>query len=451
MKQLIPNYTFDASAKTVTFTDFTSISLERVLLITNVTTNTIIYNFAATGGTVAGNVLTLDYDTTAMADTDDLSIQYESAPGDPDYARITNVETERNTWRRNFNGASLDPTYWNLIQTGTGMSVDGGSGNLTITTGTTANSETIIRSLESFKVPFRIQWHHALSQRIANQEFYLELTNAAGDTYVGYLFDGTSTTAGKTVHMNGGYSAPASPTAAITMATSSTTPVIREIEVRPDAVYFTDRTADSTASGTNRAVKTRTILDPDEYYFVQMRAKNLGTAPASSTTMTIETIIVQDSTKFKAEISGGTGNNAVGMGIPVVGSVSTTLTTTSLSASTSTSITAPTTFRNAAVTNTDIAIDSTTNARLWWFYAYNPNASDVWVHFYNLTTANTTVGTSTPAFSIRVSASGDVTIPQGAVPYWSFTNAMTIACTTSYDHTVTTAPTTPILVEAGYI
>jgi len=43
MKTLITNYTFDASAKTISFDDYTGIDLNRVLLITNVTTNTIIY------------------------------------------------------------------------------------------------------------------------------------------------------------------------------------------------------------------------------------------------------------------------------------------------------------------------------------------------------------------------------------------------------------------------
>lgn len=78
MKVLVSNYTFNKTAKTVTFTDYGSIVLDNVLLITNVTDNIIIYNFASSGkgGTVATNVLTLDYDTTAMDNTDDLQIFY---------------------------------------------------------------------------------------------------------------------------------------------------------------------------------------------------------------------------------------------------------------------------------------------------------------------------------------------------------------------------------------
>jgi len=46
MKKLISNYTFNPTAKTITFNDYTSIGLERVLLITNTTINEIIYSFA---------------------------------------------------------------------------------------------------------------------------------------------------------------------------------------------------------------------------------------------------------------------------------------------------------------------------------------------------------------------------------------------------------------------
>lgn len=79
MKVQITNYTFDKTAKTVTFTDYTTIRLDSILLITNVTDNVIIYNFAdpSLGGTVTNNVLTLTYDTSSMDNTDKLQIFYE--------------------------------------------------------------------------------------------------------------------------------------------------------------------------------------------------------------------------------------------------------------------------------------------------------------------------------------------------------------------------------------
>ena len=80
MKTLITNYTFNAASKTITFSDYTSIDLNRVLLITNTTTNIIIYNFASStlGGTVSGNTLTLTYNTGSMSNTDKLQIYYDT-------------------------------------------------------------------------------------------------------------------------------------------------------------------------------------------------------------------------------------------------------------------------------------------------------------------------------------------------------------------------------------
>ena len=74
-------YTFSAASKTVTLLAHTDLlKKEYLLLITNTTTNTIIYNFGCDGfgGTIASPVITLEYDTSVpaagMADTDNLSI-----------------------------------------------------------------------------------------------------------------------------------------------------------------------------------------------------------------------------------------------------------------------------------------------------------------------------------------------------------------------------------------
>lgn len=79
MKIMIHNYTFDKTAQTVTFNDYTSIKLESVLLISNATDGRLIYNFADSNrnGSVTDNVLTLTFDTSAMSNTDKLSIFYE--------------------------------------------------------------------------------------------------------------------------------------------------------------------------------------------------------------------------------------------------------------------------------------------------------------------------------------------------------------------------------------
>lgn len=81
MRTLISSYSFNKTAKQITFSGFVSISLEKVLMITDVTNQTVIYqaNAAGLGGSVSNNVLTLQYDTTGagFSNSDSLQIFYE--------------------------------------------------------------------------------------------------------------------------------------------------------------------------------------------------------------------------------------------------------------------------------------------------------------------------------------------------------------------------------------
>lgn len=88
MKQIIPNYTFSTSAKTITLTDFTTIRLDRIQLIVDVTTNKILYNFADSSiatATVATNVITLSALQGGENNADKLQIVYDCLTGDPSY------------------------------------------------------------------------------------------------------------------------------------------------------------------------------------------------------------------------------------------------------------------------------------------------------------------------------------------------------------------------------
>lgn len=74
MKTLLKDYTFDPIAKTITIPN--PIELEELLLITNVSSNQIIYNFAdlTRGASIVDNIITLDFDTSAMLPDDSLQI-----------------------------------------------------------------------------------------------------------------------------------------------------------------------------------------------------------------------------------------------------------------------------------------------------------------------------------------------------------------------------------------
>tara|TARA_R110002167_G_scaffold110087_4_gene280341 strand:+ start:5895 stop:7388 length:1494 start_codon:yes stop_codon:yes gene_type:complete len=69
-------YVFDASLKTITFTGVTVDTIDQVKLVNNVVNGIIIFNpiDPTKLGGLLNNVLTLDFDTTGMSDTDDLFI-----------------------------------------------------------------------------------------------------------------------------------------------------------------------------------------------------------------------------------------------------------------------------------------------------------------------------------------------------------------------------------------
>lgn len=77
----VDNYLFDPVSRTITFVDYDSIRLDKIAIITNVTTNVMIYNFSSVslGGTVSGNILTLTYNTSTMNSSDRLQIIYDDS------------------------------------------------------------------------------------------------------------------------------------------------------------------------------------------------------------------------------------------------------------------------------------------------------------------------------------------------------------------------------------
>jgi len=119
MKKLVTNYTFDKTARTIVFTDYTTIDLSQILLITNTTSNIIIYNFASLGGSVTGNTLTLTYDTSLMNNNDSLQIFYEdgiynSYDVDGNLLVTQNVE---NPFHTKFGQEVISPseTFWGRL------------------------------------------------------------------------------------------------------------------------------------------------------------------------------------------------------------------------------------------------------------------------------------------------------------------------------------------------
>ncbi len=77
--------------------------------------------------------------------------------------------------------STWDAASWNRVILGGGQVNSQSAGNGVITSGTTVNAETILRSKRSFSGSFLLRQQTTLSQRIANQNFIVELVDVIGD------------------------------------------------------------------------------------------------------------------------------------------------------------------------------------------------------------------------------------------------------------------------------
>lgn len=107
-------------------------------------------------------------------------------------------------------------------------------------------------------------------------------------------------------------------------------------------------------------------------------------------------------------------------------------------------------FRNAAVTNTAVAIKASAG-KLHGYNLYNPNASLAFVHFYDVAAASVTVGTTTPIRSVALpsTANGTIGIDREITLGVAFATAISVAASTTA--TGGTAPGTALVVNAEYI
>ena len=180
-------------------------------------------------------------------------------------------------FRDSFPGSSLNADYWES-QNGTGTTITVGSGTLTMGSGTTIAAESWVLSKEMFTIPFRLSFGLSLSQRIANQSFYVELVSVDPITGVpdglhkcAWMFDGTSDTQAKYVVQNSGVTELVS--AASTIPTTASGSFF-ELEPFADESWFHGGALDSTSARANSYRRHQQIPDPNALYKLRMRWKN---------------------------------------------------------------------------------------------------------------------------------------------------------------------------------
>jgi hypothetical protein len=240
------------------------------------------------------------------------------------------VKSMQKKWRDSFVGSSLDLNKWDVISQGVGQTLTVASGQLSITTGTTIDEELVLLSKEVFTIPCRSIYALNLSQRIINQEIYVELVSVDTETglpddlnLAGWIYDATSATQAKYRVQNGGMAPLAS--GAVTIP-STATYAVAEVEAFADEAWFHRRVIDSTNGRSNSYVRHQQIPDPNALYKLRIRVRNLSIAPASSTTVNFQFIGVMDYAELTAEITAGRGNTVAGQGIfaQVAGTVTAT-------------------------------------------------------------------------------------------------------------------------------
>lgn len=396
MKILVTSYTFDASAKTITFTGYGSISLESVLLITNVTDNIIIYNFAAVGkgGTVATNVLTLDYDTTSMDDADDLQIFYDDTTISGD---TTGLATSGKQDTGNASLASLEGKDFATQTT------------LALIKAKTDNLDTALSGIKTGtdKIPASPAQEHA----------------TAGSPHAARLTDGTAfykaTTPSDTQPVSA--SSLPLPTGAATLA-----------EQQSQTTHL---------SGTATSLAVLDDWDESDRAKVNPIAGQAGVQGGSGTVNALTQRVV-----LATDVALPAGTNAIGKLAANSGVDIGDVDVASIAAGTNTigdvGIKPRTSggwdvFRSLDLDETEEDV-KTSAGQLFGWYMYNKRTTAVYVKLYNATAANVTVGTTTPFLTIPLppGAAANV-LGETGIP---FSTAITAAATTGVADSDTGAP-----------
>ena len=222
---------------------------------------------------------------------------------------------------------------WTVVQTGAGQTISvagdtGGARYLNIASGVTANSETIIQSKAFFKAPFKLGFAVTSSQAIANQEFHVELVEVdetgafVADASVfsaptfndarngfGVVFDGVSQNNARYKIRSQGVSELVP--VAVSFGTNSrvaggttpnfTAPYQIDLLLQTEIAQAQVGAVNATAARTLIIGRTDYVPNPDRFYAVRIRCKNLATAPASTTDWRLHFVRVIDASRVSVD------------------------------------------------------------------------------------------------------------------------------------------------------
>lgn len=329
------------------------------------------------------------------------------------------VTTNGTPFRDSFAGSVVDTSLWTLDEESGAISQL--AGTLTMGSGTTEGGKTILTSNQTFHLPVKVAIGLSISQRIANQSFFVELASVDPETgepneleTAGFVFDGTSTTFARHQVTTGGL--PVNQSSGLLYPSTSGAARLFEIEASSDEVWFHGSSALDAVTG--RANSYRQQLrapDPNALYKLRLRWLNGATAPASNSNALVTFLVVTEYEELVTEMHNGRGNASPGNAVSVTGSVSSTPLFPSNGAPT-VSATWP-----AAAVNI-----KTTAARLYGISAYNATAATRYLRLFNKASAPT-LGTDVPVMVVAIPAASSKEITLHGI---AFSLGIGIAVTT---------------------
>jgi hypothetical protein len=344
------------------------------------------------------------------------------------YPSPSPVKTSGTPFRDSFADAVVNPSLWTITQ-GAGA-ISESAGTLTLGSGTTANNTTSLLSTQTFSFPAKVAIGLLLSQRIANQSFFVELVSIDAGTgepngleTAAFVFDGTTAAQAKH-HVTTG-ALPLNQSAASTYPSTDTTTKLFEIEASTDEVWFHGSGAlDQVSARLNSYRMQLKSPNPNAIYKLRLRWLNGATAPASNTNALVTFLSVIEYEELVTEILSGRGNSIAGNAVSVMvagGTVTSSGTTSNTPLFPATG--APTvsaTWPAAAVAL------KTSAARLYGISAYNSTAATRYLRLFNKASAPT-LGTDIPVMVVAIPAGSSKEITLHGV---SFSLGIGIAVTT---------------------
>lgn len=418
-------------------------------------------------------------------------------------------------WRADFSKvqSGVDPLSGAVVgAVGSGMAVSQASSNLVITTGTTANADTIVRLTETIEPnSFRLVYQSTLSQRISNQQFFVELVDVIGDAlaitiasatsatvtipnspftsanvgqamYLGayagtgvlppnryaiasvsgnnvtftvsgatagsgtvsafgwnyhhVLYDGTGATATKFDTQTKGWCVG---DAVATISSTAAPGHIGVITAQEFRAAYLDTTVNA-GSYTNR-VNRNGFVPTNGPLYVQIRAVNGTTAPASTTTFSVGFVAMADFIPLDVAITDTRPptNTSPNLTVSVAsGSI------------TSTPVVNQSVFSATTSASTNAASMKTSAGTLYEMTLSNPTATAVYVKLYNKASAPT-VGTDVPIATFAVPATSSATVYDFGAVGKRFTTGIAIAVTAAIGDADTGNAVAGAKVSATYV